>query len=86
MLTNPAKLKEVLFPVIASLLKCSRRVAVEFVESGLVAINGMPHDKITFSVKGNDKISVRGKGKFIVDDTSDVSKKGRTILKYRKYL
>ena len=72
--------------VIASLLKCSRRVAVEFIESGLVAINGAPHDKITFSVKGNDKISVRGKGKFIIYDTSDVSKKGRTILKYKKYL
>ena len=72
--------------VIASLVKCSRTVAAEIVESGLVAINGLPQDKITFGVNDRDKISVRGKGKFIIDDTSDVSKKGRIILKYRKYL
>jgi len=72
--------------VIASLVKCSRTVAAQIIESGLVAINGVPHDKITFGVKNTDKISVRVKGKFVIDDTSDVSKKGRIILKYRKYL
>lgn len=72
--------------VIASLVKCSRSAAVELIESGLVAVNGVSQEKITFGVSENDRISVRGKGKFIIDDTSDVSKKGRTILKYRKYL
>ena len=43
-------------------------------------------DKTTRIVRNSDKITVRGKGKFIIDNLNDLSKKGRIILKYKKYI
>ncbi len=71
--------------VIAEIIGCSRKRATELIEAGMVAVNGIEMVKITATVHNDDKISVRKKGKFIIDNISELTKKGRIALKYRKY-
>lgn len=71
--------------VVAALGNCSRGKAVEMIESGIVSVGGLEVTKVTKEITEGDVISIRRKGKFIVDGISDVTKKGRLVLKYRKY-
>lgn len=72
--------------VISSLCKCSRNTACELIEDGRVSVNSLAVVKVTKTVACSDRITVRGKGKFIIDSINDLSKKGRIILKYSKYV
>lgn len=72
--------------VVCALVGVSRSGAVELIEKDSVSINGITCDKITKTVAVNDKITVRGKGKFIISDVSKHSKKGRVIIEYKKYI
>ncbi len=72
--------------VVSALAKVSRGEACRMIETGLITVNSLPQEKITKTVSKNDKITLRGRGKFIIDDVSGVSKKGRVILKYKKYV
>lgn len=71
--------------VVSSLAKTSRGKASELIENGLVAVGGIEVLKVTKPVFEGDVVSIRKVGKFKIDSMSDVSKKGRIILKYRKY-
>lgn len=71
--------------VVAALCNTSRSKAAELIEGGLVAVNGLQVEKLTKEVSASDVITVRHYGKFIIDSVADRSKKGRTILKYKKY-
>lgn len=72
--------------VVAEISNCSRNRSVELIEGGLVAVNGLEALKITMEIRDGDTITVRRVGKFIIDDTSKLTKKGRIALKYRKYI
>lgn len=72
--------------VVASLASCSRGKAAELIESGLVSVGGLEVTKITKEVAEGDVIAVRRVGKFVIDGISDVTKKGRLVLKYKKYI
>lgn len=72
--------------VVAALASCSRGQAAELIDSGLVAVNGLEVTKVTKEVYEKDVIAVRRKGKFAIDEISNVTKKGRLVLKYRKYI
>lgn len=72
--------------VVAAILKISRAKAVALIEEGLVSINSAACIKATRLVSPDDKITVRGKGKFIVNSLADKTKKGRTVLEYSKYV
>ncbi len=72
--------------VVAAILKISRAKAVSLLEEGLVSINSAACVKATRIISAGDKITVRGKGKFTVDSLEDKTKKGRTVLKYSKYV
>ena len=72
--------------VAAAILKISRAKAVVLIEEGLVSINSAACIKATRLVSPDDKITVRGKGKFIVNSLADKTKKGRTVLEYSKYV
>lgn len=72
--------------VVCALAGVSRSGATELIEKGSVSINGITCDKITKTVTVNDKLTVRGKGKFIISDVSKHSKKGRVIIEYKKYI
>ena len=72
--------------VVAAILKISRARAEALVEDGFVSINSAACLKTTRLILANDKITVRGKGKFIVNSLADKTKKGRTVLEYSKYV
>lgn len=71
--------------VVAAVFKVSRGTAVEAVTGGLVAVNGTVTLKTDCPIKEGDKISLRGKGKVILDGTDGVSKKGRIRFRFRRY-
>lgn len=72
--------------VIASLCGISRAKSSELISNGYVSVNSIACDKVTRTVRNSDKITVRGKGKFIIANFDGFSKKGRMILKYQKYV
>lgn len=72
--------------VVAELSNCSRNRSTELIESGMVAVNGLEAIKLTREIRDGDTVTVRRVGKFIIDDTNSITKKGRVALKFRKYI
>ena len=71
--------------VTASIFKLSRGDATDAIGSGLVAVNGIAVSKSDLAIKEGDKISLRGKGKAVVDKIDGRSKKGRIRMRFRQY-
>ncbi len=71
--------------VVAALSGKSRNGAAELISAGLVSINSVIASKPTVAIKNADAISIRGFGKFIIVSTDELSRKGRVILKWKKY-
>ena len=72
--------------VVAALCGCSRKTATEWIEDGKVSIRSVACDKVTHTVSAGDTVTVRGVGKFTVNNTDTFSRKGRIILQYSKYV
>lgn len=72
--------------VVASLARCSRGQAAELIADGLVTVNSFCVTKAVKTVYDGDRISIRGKGRFLIDSVSGRSKKDRVILLANKYL
>lgn len=71
--------------VVAFLAGTSRTGATKLISSGLIAINGIALTSCDKTIKQDDKISIRGTGKFIFDGQDGVSRKDKLRLKFRKY-
>lgn len=72
--------------VVASLCGASRGQANEKIADGYVLVNSICATKPTAIIKAGDKITVRKRGKFEIENCDEHSKKGRIILKYNKYV
>ncbi len=72
--------------VVSALSGKSRNASAELINAGLVALNSVAALKPTATVKNLDAIAIRGIGKFIIVSSDDLSKKGRIILKWKKYI
>lgn len=72
--------------IVAAITGVSRSSASGLIESGFVSVNSVGVQKTTRQIFAGDKITVRGKGKFIITGVSDFTKKGRIALKYQKYI
>ncbi len=72
--------------VVGALCSVSRGNAAELIESGAVAIDSSECLATSRKVSDGQRISIRGKGKFIIDSTGDVTRKGRIVLCARKYI
>lgn len=72
--------------IVAAVCSVSRSVACELIESGLVSVNSFCCEKNTKNIVSGDKVTVRGKGKFVIESVDSHTKKGRIILKYKKYV
>lgn len=71
--------------VLSSALNLSRSKIVQIISSGNAEVNFFPVSDKTYIVKQGDVFSVRGFGKFRLEEISGVTKKGRiriTVLKY----
>lgn len=69
----------------AAALRTSREKAARLVESGGVLLNGVQILSVSAVVKEGDRLSVRGSGRFILDQVGPETKKGRVNLSGRKY-
>ncbi len=72
--------------IVAALLGTSREKAKEIINDKRVSVNGAVVDKVTYEPENTAKISVRGVGRFTLRDSSSLTKKGRIILKYIKFV
>lgn len=72
--------------VVSAIAGISRSVATEKINDGFVSVNSVTVQKPTKFVTDGDIITVRGSGKYIIDATTDRTKKDRIILKYKKYV
>ncbi len=72
--------------IVAAIGRCSRADACLWIEQGRVAVNGIPQEKITKRITDGDKLTIRGKGKYIIQSLGQMTKKGRIVLKYKKYI
>ena len=72
--------------VVSSLCGYSRGKAAEVISQGLVTVNSETAEKLSKTVAAGDVISVRGKGKFLIDSLEMRTKKNRIVIKYKKYI
>lgn len=72
--------------VVSAIANISRNKAAEMIGRGFASINHLQVTKPDFETEEGDMLSLRGSGKYIIDGLSDLSRKGRIILKYRKYI
>ncbi len=70
--------------VLKALLGVSREQACDLIRKGLVQVNHIEQLSVSCLVRAADRVSVRGHGRYIIDDVSDVTKKGRLILRARQ--
>ena len=72
--------------LVATLAGIGRAQAERIIAAGEVMINSVQCKKVSQTVRAGDKLTVRGKGKFIIDDMGNVTRKGRLVLSARKYV
>ncbi len=72
--------------IISNLIGVSRTKAEQMIIDGVVFVNSFTVDKAIKKVQSGDKITVRGYGKFIITETGSFSKKGREIIRTKKYI
>lgn len=72
--------------VVAAICNISRGGALQKINDGLVSVNSAVIEKSTKTVADGDVISVKGKGKFIIESVTDRTRKSRIVLKYKKYV
>ncbi|MBR2043959.1 MAG: hypothetical protein IJ946_06430 [Clostridia bacterium] len=72
--------------IVAALLNTSREKAKAIILDKRVSVNSVVADKFTLCPSEFASISVKGVGKFILDGAGEVTKKGRIILNYKKYV
>ena len=71
--------------VVSAVACVSRNKANELIDMGFVAVNSLICEKATKQIAAGDVLSVRGKGKFIVTNTQNKTRKDRTVLEFKKY-
>lgn len=72
--------------LIATAFGASRSSIISFIEGGKVFVNGKLITSNGYSVKEDDIISVRGKGRFIYNGSKGTTKKGRNIVSISLYI
>lgn len=71
--------------IVRTLCNVSREAAASLIQRGLVEINYDPTEKTDAPVEPGDIISVRGHGKFRIDEIGRPTQRGRMHLKASKY-
>lgn len=71
--------------IVAEIAKTSRNKAEEYIDNKKVSINYQEELKYTKSVRENDVIIIRGKGKFIIENIGEKNQKGRLAIRIKKY-
>lgn len=71
--------------IVSLAAKISRENAARLIRSEKVYVNHLPVTSISHELKEGDMISARGSGKFILDNSKGITKKGRIHVIIRKF-
>lgn len=71
--------------IVAKLINASRNKAVELIDSGKILLNYVKSKDKSQEIKFNDRITVRGTGKFIVGNLVGDTKSGKHKVLVKKY-
>lgn len=71
--------------VVRALTNLSREEAAALVRTGVVERNYEPVTDVDKQLQPGDVLTIRGYGKYRIDKTDDVTKRGRKRIQYRKY-
>lgn len=72
--------------ILAAALGISREKSCEMIHAGLVMLNHEVNTSVSAAVTEGSKLSIRGKGRFVLDRLGPVTKKGRLSIAGRKYI
>lgn len=72
--------------IVAELVNKSRSETAEIISSGLVSVNSVQCENFSMELKAGDSVSIRGFGKFKLDNDGAATKKGRLRISYKKYI
>lgn len=72
--------------VVKALARCSREQAADKIRLGAVSVNHLPTESVTKTVVDGDIVSIRGCGRFYIDQIGPETKKGRLALQARRRL
>lgn len=64
----------------------SRSSLTSFIDAGKTFVNGRLVTKAGMQLEEGDIVSVRGKGRFIVAEVKNITKKGRIVVTIKKYV
>lgn len=70
----------------AAICGLSRSRALEMIAAGYVTVNSSVAEKPSKSLCAGDVLSVRGKGRFVIDSLDGRTKKNRIAVKYKSYI
>ena len=70
--------------IVKALLHCSREEAARLILTGLVSVDHQPTDNVSRQVSAPCTVSVRGHGRYLIDQIGPETKKGRLSLMARK--
>ncbi len=71
---------------VKALLRCSREQAATLIQNEAVSIDHLPVSSVSSQVKNGAIISVRGYGRYVIDQIGPETKKGRLHFEARKYV
>lgn len=72
--------------VVKALIHVSRERATELIHIGTVSLNHQPIESVSKTVSEGDVLSIRGFGRYLVDQIGPLTKKGRLALHARRRL
>ena len=72
--------------IVKALIRCSREQACDLIRLGSVSIHHIPIDSVSKSISEGDIVSVRGHGRYHIDQIGPETKKGRLALHARRRL
>lgn len=72
--------------VVSALTGKSRNASQELISAGLVLVNSREGSKPTATIEKGDILSIRGYGRFPIISGDEFSKKGRIILRWKRYI
>lgn len=72
--------------IVAELYKCSRTKATDMIEEARVFVNSVNEFKLSKKIDIGSIITIRGKGKFVIDSIEKETKNKRIVLKVKKYI
>lgn len=72
--------------VVKALIRTSREQAADWIRIGAVSINHQSVESVSKSVAEGDTLSIRGYGRYLIDQIGPITKKGRLALHARRRL